>query len=77
MKITIHVTPNARKSEVVEDSVDLFGVRTLRVKVAAKPQDGAANEAVIKLLSEYFKISKSMIEIVKGHTSRTKIIEIQ
>jgi uncharacterized protein len=48
----------------------------LRVKVTAPPVDAAANEAVIRLLSEVFDCPRSRIELVRGHTSRHKTIKL-
>lgn len=44
--------------------------------VNAPPVEGAANEAVIKLLSKALKVSKSSISIVRGETSREKTLRI-
>jgi len=69
MLLNIKVIPRAKKSRVQEGA-------PLRVYVSAPPEDGRANKAVIKLLSEHFKVSKSKIKIIKGEKSREKIIEI-
>ena len=61
--------PNASKSEVVGEEDDCLVVR-----VAAPPREGKANRELIKLLKKYFKAKK--VEIVAGHTSREKIVEI-
>jgi len=47
-----------------------------KVKITAPPVDGAANEALIKLLSQYFKVSKHMINIVGGKTAKIKMVDI-
>ena len=70
-KIKLRVIPRAR-----HDKIDLDESGTYRVHITAAPVDGAANAAVIKMLAEYFKIPKSQIKIVRGDTSRDKIIEI-
>lgn len=44
--------------------------------VNAPPVEGAANEAVIKLLSKALKVPKSSISIVRGETSREKTLRI-
>lgn len=44
--------------------------------VNAPAQEGKANAAAIKLLSEYFDIPKSTVIIVKGEKSRDKVIDI-
>lgn len=77
MKISVKVIPNAKQKEVVSDSVDLLGVRILKIKVNQPPEDGKANKAVIEVLAEYFKVKKSVISIIAGEVSRNKIIEIR
>lgn len=71
MKISIIVTPNSRKEEVVRISEKEF-----RVKVAAPAKEGKANERLYELLADYFHVPKSLIFIVSGHTSRQKAVEI-
>jgi len=46
------------------------------VKVTAPPEKGKANEAVIKILADYFSVPKSSVNIVGGKSTRTKIIDI-
>jgi uncharacterized protein (TIGR00251 family) len=50
---------------------------TLKIKVNSPPAAGAANEELKELLSERFCIKKSAIKIIKGHTSKDKLIEIE
>jgi len=77
MKISIHIIPNAKKSEVLGEEHDLFGGKTLRVKISAPPIEGKANKELINILSEHFKVSKSKISIISGDKSRNKVIEIK
>ena len=72
MKLTIRVSVRSSKNEVV----GLMPDDSLKVRLTAPPVDGQANEALIKLLSEYFKVAKSKIQIVAGQRSKKKIIEI-
>lgn len=67
----VRVIPRARRNEI---TVDENGA--LRVRTTAAPTDGAANAAVIKMLAEYFDVPKSSIEIVRGATSRDKVIRV-
>lgn len=69
-KITVRVIPNARRNEVITEG------SVLKVRVSAPAVEGKANEAVVDLLSEFFKVKKRCIRIVKGAKSREKIIEI-
>ena len=70
-KINLRVIPRAKQNKI---DVDADG--TYRVHITAAPVDGAANVAVIKILAEYFNIPKSQIKIVRGETSRDKVVEI-
>lgn len=71
MKIQVKVIPNSRKPQVKESE----GV--LRVKVDAPAKEGKANKRLIELLAKYFSKPKSSIKIVKGLTSRNKVIEVE
>ncbi len=66
MQINIRVVPRAKLNKV-----DLPKVYTV-----APANDGKANEAVIKLLSKHFDIAKSKIKIIRGETSRDKVVEV-
>ncbi len=70
MKISVKVKPNS-KTEKIEKTGDL-----LVIYVKEPPQENKANQAVINLLSDYFKVPKSQIFILKGTKSKQKIIEI-
>jgi len=71
MIIEVKVIPKSSQNQVVG-----FEGEVLKVKTTAVPEKGKANAAVIKLLSKYYKVPKSAITILKGHTSSKKIIEI-
>jgi len=71
MRIYVKVTPRAGKNEVVKISEGEY-----RVKVAAPPEKGKANAAVVEILADYFGVSKSAVNIIGGKTARTKIIDI-
>lgn len=70
MQIKVHVLPHARQNSITESSDGI-----LRVRTTAVPDDGKANEAVIKLLAKYLSVPKSQIKIVRGETGHDKIIE--
>lgn len=71
MKITVAVKPNSKK-ELVEQQPDGSYV----VRVNAPPIEGRANERVIELLSEHFRLPKSLIALVGGQKSKKKIFSI-
>jgi uncharacterized protein (TIGR00251 family) len=48
----------------------------LKIKVMAPPVDDAANEALVRLLADHFDCSRNRVELVRGHTSRHKLIKL-
>ena len=70
MKISVKVKANSKSDDVSAES----GIYIVRTK--APPRQGRANEAVIKLLAEYFKKPKSAVRIASGGSSKNKIVEI-
>lgn len=56
--------------------VEKIGDDTYKVRVHAAPDKGAANKEVIVSLADYFNVSPSMVKIVRGEKSRTKLIEL-
>ncbi len=49
----------------------------LKVKLTAPPVEGAANEQLIEVISEATGIRKSNIRIVRGASSKRKVLEIE
>jgi len=72
MKISVRVKANARKNEVQQLDENQF-----LIGVTAPPVEGKANEKVIELLAEHFHRPKRCITILRGKTSRDKIVEIE
>jgi uncharacterized protein (TIGR00251 family) len=67
----VRVIPRSSKNEVVGEHDG-----AIRIKLKSPPVDGAANEELIRLLSKQLDTSRSDIEIISGHTSRTKRVRI-
>ena len=70
------VTPNSSKNKIGEVFIDKKNQEHLKINICAVPEDAKANEELIKFLSKTFKISKSKIEILRGNTSRMKVLKI-
>jgi len=68
----VFVQPKSSKNMIS----GLYG-DAVKIKLTSPPVDGAANKMCIKYLSDIMKIPKSKIEILSGHTSRTKHIIIK
>ena len=77
VQITVKLTPKAAKNEIKGWDTDLFGKKTLKANVTVIPEKGKANKALIALLSKHYGMPKSAFTIIRGQTSRLKIIEIQ
>ena len=71
MKLHIKVIPSSSK-----DCIAGWLGETLKVKVKAPPEKGKANKAVIKVLEKCLDLPAGCIDITRGTTSATKIIEI-
>jgi uncharacterized protein (TIGR00251 family) len=69
--LTLHVQPNARRSEVV----GLHG-EALKLRVAAPPAENRANAELIRFLSETLGVPKTAIIIRHGGSGRRKVVEI-
>ena len=70
-KISVKVQPNAGKNEVVGLVNGVW-----KVKIAAPPDKGKANQELIELLSDLLGQKKDRITIVRGQTSHNKLIAI-
>jgi uncharacterized protein YggU (UPF0235/DUF167 family) len=69
-RLALRVTPGAR-TEGLE-----LGEGRLEVKLRAKPHEGAANEAVLALLAGALGIATSRLRMLRGATSRDKLVQI-
>jgi uncharacterized protein YggU (UPF0235/DUF167 family) len=75
--LRLKVTPRAAR-ECIEGYIDDAGGNPLlKVKVTAVAEDGKANEAIIALIASQFGIPKSRLAILRGATSRIKVIGYQ
>lgn len=70
MKYQITVKPGSSQEKVVAT-----GGQELTVYLRAKPHDGEANSALIKILAKYLNVPKTSFKITRGQKSRIKTIE--
>ena len=70
--LTLHIQPGAKKTE----TAGLHG-DALKIRLAAPPVEGKANEALIKFIAEALKLPKSAVNLKSGQTSRRKVLEVQ
>jgi uncharacterized protein len=74
--LAIRVTPRSAKPGIGGWRAGADGREELEVKVAEAPADGAANDAVVKLLAKALGVSRSELTIISGAASRHKRIAI-
>ena len=77
-RLAVRATPGARS-----ETITIIGTGTgtgtgtgVGVKVRAKPQEGAANTAVIRLVARALDLAPSRVELLRGATSREKLLRI-
>ena len=70
--LTLHIQPGAKKTEFAGLHGD-----ALKIRLAAPPVDGKANEALIKFMAETLGLTKSAVSLKSGQTSRRKVLEVQ
>ena len=70
MYLKIKAHPNSKKDTVIRRAEDSF-----EVFVRAKPIEGQATDAILELLSEYLKIPRSKLRLVRGGMTHNKIVE--
>ena len=71
LTLTLHVQPGAKRTEVV----GLHG-GALKIKLAAPPVEGKANEALLRYLADRFAVPLRNVELKQGGQSRHKVIAI-
>jgi uncharacterized protein (TIGR00251 family) len=68
----VKVQPRAKETALVEKLGDAY-----KLRLAAAPVDGKANEACVRFFAERFGVAASAVRIVQGLSSRMKIVEIE
>jgi uncharacterized protein (TIGR00251 family) len=70
-RLRLRVSPGATRSAVVGRHGEAW-----KVRVAAPPEGGRANDAVVRLLAETLSVSPDAVRLVSGHGARDKIVEL-
>jgi len=70
--LKIFVLPRSSKNMLAGRHGD-----TLKIKLTAPPVEGAANKMCLSFLAQHLGLPKSSLEIVSGHTGRTKLILVR
>jgi uncharacterized protein len=69
--LRLRIVPRASRTEIA-------GIHggMVRIRLAAVPVEGAANEALIRFLADRIAVPRSSVRVVSGQTSRSKVLAI-
>ncbi len=73
MTIRVKVIPRSAKTEMAGEMSD----GTLKVKIAAPPEKGKANEALCVFLAAHYKVPRAAVAIVSGHSAALKLVRVE
>lgn len=74
--LPIRLTPGASADRIDGWDLDADGRPVLKVRVRARPVEGEANTALIKLIAKTLGVPKSAVSLERGGQSRTKRLAI-
>lgn len=69
--LTLHIQPGAKRSEVAGLHGD-----ALKIRLAAPPIEGRANEALLRFIADSFGVSLRDVELLRGAQSRHKMVKV-
>lgn len=70
--LALHVQPGARRTE----PAGVHG-KALKVRIAAPPLDGRANDVLRQFLADAFAVPLRRVTLLRGETSRDKVVRIE
>lgn len=70
VRVRVYVQPRASRTEIMGEHGN-----ALKVRLAAPPVDGAANEALVRHLAKQVGVAVSRVRVLNGEAARTKIVE--
>jgi uncharacterized protein (TIGR00251 family) len=70
--LRLYVQPRAKRTQIAGVHGD-----AMKLRVAAPPVDGAANEAILAFLAEVFGVPQRAVTLRSGDTSRQKVVEVR
>jgi uncharacterized protein (TIGR00251 family) len=70
--LRIKVIPRSAKTEIAGEMAD----GTLKIRVAAPPEKGKANEALCEFLAQHFGIARSGVSVISGHGAALKLVRV-
>jgi hypothetical protein len=71
-RFTITLAPGAAQTKIVGRHGEGW-----KARVAARPERGRANAALVQLLAEALRVPRGRVSVVAGHTARRKVVEVE
>jgi uncharacterized protein (TIGR00251 family) len=71
-RLRLRVSPGAARTEIAGRHGEAW-----KVRVAAAPERGRANDALLRLLSDRLHVPRTQLSVVAGHTARDKVVELR
>jgi len=72
ISLSVYVQPGAKRDERAG-----FHGNALKIRLAAPPVDGKANEALLQCLADWLGIARSALTLKSGQTSRHKVVRVE
>jgi uncharacterized protein (TIGR00251 family) len=69
----VKVIPRSSKNEIAGEMAD----GTLKVKIAALPEKGKANETLCEFLAKHYGVPRSAVTIVSGQSAALKLVRVE
>ena len=73
MTFRIKVIPRSPRTELAGELSD----GTLKIKVAAPPDQGKANDELCRFLAQHYRVPRAAVSILSGHTATRKLVKIE
>ena len=70
-RLRLHVSPGATRAGIVGRHGEGW-----KVRVTAPPEDGRANDAVLRLIAHTLSLSRDSVTLVSGHGGRNKVVQL-
>lgn len=77
LQVAVRATPKAARDCITGIAEDADGRLWLKVRLSAAPEDGKANQALVRLLAKAWGVPKSSLALVSGETARVKRVLIR
>jgi hypothetical protein len=71
VRLRLRIQPRASREEIAGVTGD-----AIRIRLTAPPVAGTANDALVRLLAALLKVPRSAVELVSGHSGRTKLVAV-